>query len=160
VSKEKLYSNDNIPDGSGLRIAVVAARFNAEITEKLAAGALDALAKAKTGTVKLFKVPGCFELPLFVKKLADSGRYDAIVALGAVVRGETPHFDYVAAEASAGLARAAYDTGIPVAFGVLMTNSIEQALARAGGDHGNKGADAAYTAIEAVRVLKSLDQPG
>ncbi|MFA5867744.1 MAG: 6,7-dimethyl-8-ribityllumazine synthase [Actinomycetota bacterium] len=152
-----MFTSENIPDGSGMNIAVVAARFNAEITEALTAGALDALKMAKAKNVKLFNVPGCYELPLVVKKLAESGRYDAVVALGAVVRGETPHFDYVAAETAAGLARASYDTGVPVSFGVLTTDDVGQAKDRAGGKHGNKGADAAYTAVAMARTLKSLD---
>jgi 6,7-dimethyl-8-ribityllumazine synthase len=157
MARAKLYTNENIPDGSGLRIAVVAARFNSEITEKLTVGTSGALEKASVRAVKLFKVPGCFELPLAVKKLAESGHYDAIVALGAIIRGETPHFDYVAAETAAGLARASYETGVPVAFGVLTTENIEQALDRAGGKLGNKGAEAAYTAVEMARTVKSID---
>jgi len=157
MATEKMFTSENIPDGSGMNIAVVAARFNAEITEALTAGALDALKMAKAKNVKLFNVPGCYELPLVVKKLAESGRYDAVVALGAVVRGETPHFDYVAAETAAGLARASYDTGVPVSFGVLTTDDVGQAKDRAGGKHGNKGADAAYTAVAMARTLKSLD---
>lgn len=157
MAKDKLYTKENMPDGSGLRIAVVAARFNAEITKSLTAAAVEALRQANAGDVKLFEVPGCFELPLVAKKLAESGHYDAIVALGAVIRGETPHFDYVAAEAAAGLARASYETGVPVAFGVLTTDDIEQAKDRAGGKYGNKGAEAAFAAIEAARTIKSLD---
>ena len=156
MATDKLYAKDNIPDGKGLRIAVVAARFNGGITESLTAGAMEALQNANTATIKLYKVPGCFELPLIAKKLAGSGKYDAIVALGAVIRGETPHFDYVAAESASGLARASYDTGVPVAFGILTTDTIEQALDRAGGEYGNKGADAAYTAIETALTIKSL----
>ncbi len=157
MATEKIFTSENIPDGSGLSIAVVAARFNGEVTEALTAGAAEALEKAKAAKVKLFSVPGCFELPLAAKKLAESGHYDAIVALGAVVRGDTPHFDYVAAETAAGLARVSYDTGVPVAFGVLTTDNIGQAMDRAGGKHGNKGADAAYTAVAMARTVKALD---
>ena len=136
-------------DASGLRFAVVVARFNSGITEKLLAGAQEALAKAGAKTVKVFYVPGAFELPFAACKLAKS--YDAIVALGAVIRGDTPHFDYVAGAAAQGLLHASLETGTPMAFGVLTTDTLEQAEARAGGAHGNKGFDAAMTAIEMAR---------
>lgn len=156
MSEFELFDEKNIPDATGLRIAIVAARFNSDITDRLTEGALDALKKANAAEVKLIRVPGCYELPLIVKKIAEGKEFDAIVALGTVIRGETPHFDYVAAEAAAGLSRAAYDSGIPVSFGVLTTENTAQALERAGGKHGNKGAEAAYTAIETVRALKQL----
>ena len=104
----------------------------------------------------MLRVPGAFELPLVAQKLAASGRFDAVIALGAVIRGDTPHFDFVAGECAAGLARVALDTGVPVIFGVLTTDTVEQASDRAGGKHGNKGADAALTAIEMVRLLRDL----
>lgn len=142
----------------GLRIALVASRFNESIVERLVQGAVEALARqgADPAGLELIRVPGAFDLPPVVRRLADSGRYDAIVALGAVIRGETPHFDYVAGECAAGLARIASDTGIPVAFGVLTTDTVEQAVERSGGAHGNKGADAALAAIELASLMKKL----
>lgn len=136
-------------DGRGLKIAIVVARFHREITDKLMAGAHEALQKAGVESVSVFHVPGTFELPLAAKKLAPA--YDGIVALGAVVRGETPHFDFVADAASHGLMQVGLESGKPVAFGVLTTDSYQQALERAGGAHGNKGYDAAMTAIEMAR---------
>lgn len=137
------------PDARGLRFAVVTARYNRDITAKLLAGARQALACA--AQVDLFEVPGAFELPLAALRLARNGRYDAIVALGCVIRGETPHFEYVAGEAARGLQQVALETGVPVAFGVLTTDTVEQAEARAGGALGNKGYDAAMTAVEMAR---------
>jgi 6,7-dimethyl-8-ribityllumazine synthase len=138
-------------DARGLRFAIVVARFNSHITGKLLEGAQEALHKADAQTVDVFYVPGAFELPLAAKHLAEN--YDAIVALGAVIRGETPHFDYVAGEAARGLQQIALETGVPVSFGVLTTDTLEQAEARAGGSHGNKGHDAAMTAIEMARFV-------
>ena len=137
----------------GLKFAIVVARFNSAITEKLLEGAQKALEKAGADDVRVFQVPGAFELPFAARKLA--GQYDAIIALGAVIRGETPHFDYVASAAATGLQQAALDTGTPIAFGVLTTDTVEQAEARAGGAQGNKGYDAAMTAIEMARFRKS-----
>ncbi len=141
-----------------LRVACVAARFNDFIVEPLLRGALDALGRHGVGKdgIDVVRVPGAFELPIVVRKLAASGRYDALIALGAVIRGDTPHFDYVAGECAAGLARIALDSGVPVAFGVLTTDTVEQASDRAGGKAGNKGADAALTAIEMVALLRKL----
>ena len=145
-------------DASGLKFAVLCARFNGFITERLLAGALDALKRsgAKTDDIEIVKVPGSWELPLAAKTLAGSKRHDAIVALGAVIRGETPHFDHVASQASNGLAAVQLETGIPIAFGVLTTNTIEQAIDRAGGKSGNKGFDAALTAIEMADLMRRL----
>lgn len=145
-------------DASGLKFAVLCARFNGFITERLLAGALDALKRsgAKTEDIEIVKVPGSWELPLAAKTLAGSKRHDAIVALGAVIRGETPHFDHVASQASNGLAAVQLETGIPIAFGVLTTNTIEQAIDRAGGKSGNKGFDAALTAIEMADLMRRL----
>jgi 6,7-dimethyl-8-ribityllumazine synthase len=145
-------------DASGLKFAVLCARFNDFITERLLAGALDALKRsgANTDDVEVVKVPGSWELPLAAKTLAGRKRHDAIVALGAVIRGETPHFDHVAAQAARGLAAVELETGIPIAFGVLTTNTIEQAIDRAGGKSGNKGFDAALTAIEMADLLRQL----
>jgi 6,7-dimethyl-8-ribityllumazine synthase len=144
--------------GEGLRIAVVVARFNQAVTDALLAGALDALARhgVADDSIHLARVPGAFELPLCAQRLAGTGRYDAIVCLGAVVRGDTPHFDYVAGEAARGLGEVALRHDIPVAFGVLTTDDMGQALARAGGGHGNKGFDAALTALEMVALLRAI----
>jgi 6,7-dimethyl-8-ribityllumazine synthase len=141
------------------RIAIVAARFNDFVVERLVQGALDALLRhgAAEKNLELVRVPGCFDMPLAVRRLAQSRRYDAIVALGAVVKGETAHFDYVAGECAAGLARAAADTGVPVGFGVLTCQTMEQAIDRAGGKAGNKGADAALAALEMSNLLKRLE---
>ena len=142
----------------GLRFAIVVARFNALITERLLAGACDVLARCGVNAdeIEIVKVPGAWELPLAAKTLALQKKHDAIIALGAVVRGETPHFDYVAGHAASGLAAVQQESGIPVAFGVLTTNSMEQALDRAGGKAGNKGSDAAMTAIEMANLLRRL----
>ena len=141
------------------RIAIVAARFNDFVVERLVQGALDALLRhgAVEKNLELVRVPGCFDMPLAVRRLAQSRRYDAIVALGAVVKGETAHFDYVAGECAAGLSRAAADTGVPVGFGVLTCATMEQAIDRAGGKAGNKGADAALAALEMSNLLKRLE---
>lgn len=141
-------------DAKGLKFAIVVARFNAGITEKLLEGAQDALREA--ALVDVFRVPGAFELPLAARWLLETERYDAIVALGAVIRGGTPHFEFVCAEASRGLQQVALETGKPVAFGVLTTNDYAEAEERAGGQHGNKGHDAAMTAIEMVRFRRGL----
>ena len=141
-------------DARGLKFAVVVARFNSAITEKLLEGAREALTKADAAGIEVFHVPGAFELPLAAKWLAHGG-YSAIIALGAVIRGETPHFDFVAGEAARGLQQVALECSIPVAFGVLTTDTLEQAAARAGGEHGNKGYDAAMTAIEMAHFGKA-----
>ncbi len=142
-----------------LRIACVAARFNDFVVEPLLRGTLDALKRHGVAEkqIEIVRVPGAFEIPIVVRKLALSRRYDAIITLGAVIRGETPHFDYVAGECASGVARIALETGVPVAFGVLTTDTVEQAMDRAGGKAGNKGADAALTAIEMVNLLRRLD---
>jgi len=149
---------EGVFDARGLKFAVVVARFNGFITERLLAGALDALARTggQADDIDVVKVPGAWELPFTVKALAKTGRYGAIIALGAVIRGETPHFDYVAAEATNGLARVSTETGIPVAMGVLTTNTVEQAIDRAGAKSGNKGFDAAMTAIEMASLMRRL----
>ena len=145
-------------NAQGLRFAIVVARFNALITDRLLAGACDVLARcgANPDEIEIVKVPGAWELPLAAKTLALQKKQDAIIALGAVIRGETPHFDYVAGQAAAGLAAVQHESGIPVAFGVLTTNNMEQALDRAGGKAGNKGSDAAMTAIEMANLLRRL----
>jgi len=143
----------------GLRFALIAARFNGSVVEPLVQGALDALIRngASEGNIEIVRVPGAFEIPLIARKLALSGRYAALIALGAVVRGETPHFDYVAGECASGLARIQLESGVPIAFGVLTTDTMEQALDRAGGKAGNKGTDAALAALEMANILCRLD---
>ncbi|TWJ18775.1 6,7-dimethyl-8-ribityllumazine synthase [Geobacter argillaceus] len=143
-------------DATGLRVGIVVSRFNGFIAERLLEGALDALIRhgAADGDIAVVRVPGAFEIPLVAQKLAVAGKYDAIICLGAVIRGSTPHFDYVAAEVSKGVAQVSLKTGVPVAFGVLTTDSIEQAVERAGTKAGNKGFDAAMTAIETANLLK------
>jgi 6,7-dimethyl-8-ribityllumazine synthase len=145
-------------DASGMRLAIVAARFNGDVTKLLLEGALDELADrgVEPDGVQVAWVPGAFEIPLAAKHLADSGELDAVICVGAVIRGDTPHFDYVAGECAAGISRVALDTGIPVALGVLTTDDLDQALARAGGAEGNKGAEAAATAMEMVALLRKL----
>lgn len=142
----------------GFRFAIVVSRFNDFIGSKLVEGAMDALRRhgAKEEHVHLIKVPGAFEIPLVAKRLAESGRYDAIICLGAVIRGGTPHFDYVAAEVSKGIATVALETKIPITFGVLTTDNLEQAIERAGAKSGNKGWDAAVAAMEMVNLFKQL----
>jgi 6,7-dimethyl-8-ribityllumazine synthase len=145
--------------GVGLRFGVVVARFNDFITGKLYEGARAGLLRhgVDEAAVDVAWVPGSFEIPLVAKKLAESGRYDAVICLGAVIRGATPHFDYVAGEAAKGIATAALQTGVPVVFGVLTTDTIEQAIERAGTKAGNKGYDAAVTAIEMASLLHTLN---
>jgi 6,7-dimethyl-8-ribityllumazine synthase len=145
-------------DASGMRLAVVAARFNGDVTKLLLEGALDELADrgVESDAVQVAWVPGAFEIPLAAKHLAESGELDAVICVGAVIRGDTAHFDYVAGECAAGVSRVGLDTGIPVSFGVLTTDDLDQALARAGGAEGNKGAEAAATAVEMVDLLRKL----
>jgi 6,7-dimethyl-8-ribityllumazine synthase len=147
------------PTGSGRRVAVVASLFNEAVTRALLDGALDALVKhgAAFDDVDVYWVPGAWELPLAVRHAMATERYDAVVALGAVIRGETPHFDYVAGEASRGLAEASLDSEIPVGFGLLTCDTMEQALARCGGAHGNKGWDAALAALQMADLLDQME---
>lgn len=146
-------------NGNGLKIAIVAGRFNEFITSKLISGAEDMLKRhdVRDEDITLAWVPGAFEIPLLAKKLANSKKYDAIITLGAVIKGSTPHFDYVCAEVSKGVAHVALDSEIPVIFGVLTTNSIQEAIERAGTKAGNKGSDAAFSALEMVNLIKNLD---
>jgi 6,7-dimethyl-8-ribityllumazine synthase len=149
-------------NAKGLRLAVVVSRFNSFVTEPLRQGALDAIAKAG-GTIAdrdVIQIPGAWEFPVTVRALAAGGSYDAIICLGAVIRGDTPHFDYVAGEAARGIADASAATGVPMAFGILTTDTVEQATDRAGGKHGNKGFDAAMTAIEMALLLRKLRGKG
>lgn len=143
-------------DATGMRLAVVAGRFNAHVTERLLEGARKELRELGGDDPPVHWVPGAFEIPLVAKRLATSGAVDAVVCLGAVIRGETAHFEYVAGPCASGVAQVALETGIPVIFGVLTTNDENQALARAGGSEGNKGAEAARTAVEMVALLRSL----
>jgi 6,7-dimethyl-8-ribityllumazine synthase len=146
------------PPGGGRRIAVIAARFNEVVTSRLLQGALDGLRHHGVADedVDVAWVPGAFEIPLVAQRLAASGDYDAVICLGAVIRGETAHFDLVAGQSAAGIREAAEATGVPVTFGVLATETLEQALDRSGGKHGNKGWDAATAAIEMASLLEQL----
>lgn len=145
--------------GERLRFGVVVSRFNEFITNKLLGGAIDALVRhgVSEQDVDVAWCPGAFEIPLVAKRLAKSGRYDAVLCLGAVIRGSTPHFDYVAAEVSKGVAHVSLDTDVPCIFGVLTTDTIEQAIERAGTKAGNKGFDAAVTGIEMANLLRSIE---
>ncbi len=143
-----------------LKFTIVAARFNDFVVERLIDGAVDALRRhgADLALLELVRVPGAFDLPVVVRRIAESGRAHAIIALGAVIRGETAHFEFVAGECASGLSRVAGDTGVPVAFGVLTTDTVEQAADRAGGKAGNRGADAAQVAIRLATLLKKLGE--
>ena len=145
-------------NAEGLKVGIIVGRFNSFIGERLLEGALDALVRhgASDGEITVARVPGAFEIPLAAQKMAKSGKYDALICLGAVIRGSTPHFDYVASEVSKGIAHVSLETGVPVAFGVLTTDSIEQAVERAGAKGGNKGWSAASTALEMANLGKTL----
>ena len=145
-------------DGRNVKIAIVAGRFNEFITSKLIGGALDVLKRNDVSeeNIDIAWVPGAFEIPLIAKKLANTGKYDAIITLGAVIKGSTPHFDYVCAEVSKGVAQISLQSELPVIFGVLTTNNIEEAIERAGTKAGNKGADAAFSAIEMINLIKEI----
>jgi len=164
-SSARTAARTNIPrriegalDGSGLAIAIVASRFNQFLGDRLLEGALAALEERGVcpADVTIVRVPGAFEIPTAAATLARSRRYDAVIGIGAVVRGETPHFEWVAGEAARGIARIGIETGVPVLFGVLTTNTMEQALDRSGGKLGNRGADAALAAIEMARLARAL----
>jgi len=142
----------------GLKFAIVVSRFNHFISDRLLEGALDAIRRHDGQYVEVMKVPGAFEMPLIAKKAASSGKYDAVICLGCVVRGSTPHFDYIAAEAAKGIALASLETGVPIAFGVLTTDNLEQAIERAGTKSGNKGWQAALSAIEMANLLKEMQE--
>lgn len=143
---------------TGLRFGIVIGRFNEFISSKLLGGVIDGLLRhgAEENNIEITWVPGAFEIPLAAQKMANSKRFDAIICVGAVIRGSTPHFDYVSSEMSKGIAKVSLDTGIPVVFGVLTTDTIEQAIERAGTKAGNKGYDAAVTAIEMANLLKGI----
>lgn len=143
---------------TGLTFALIVSRFNRFITDKLMEGAVDAFARhgGNTGDLDVIWVPGAFEMPLAARRLAQSGRYDGLVALGAVIRGATPHFEYLCSAASSGLAGVSVETGVPVGFGLLTTDTMEQAIERAGSKAGNRGGDAMLSAVEMVNLLKAI----
>ncbi|GAB0055988.1 6,7-dimethyl-8-ribityllumazine synthase [Candidatus Magnetaquicoccaceae bacterium FCR-1] len=145
-------------DASGARYALVVARFNSFITERLLEGAVDALLRhgASRESLTVLRVPGAFEIPMAAQKAAQSGRYDGVICLGAVIRGSTPHFDYVSAEVSKGVAAVSLESGIPVGFGVLTTDTLEQAIERAGSKAGNKGWETALSVVEMIDLFKKL----
>jgi 6,7-dimethyl-8-ribityllumazine synthase len=145
-------------NAKGLKFAILASRFNSFVTERLVTGALDALSRsgAAPEDIEIIRVPGSWELPVAAAEVARAKRHDAIICLSAVIRGETPHNDYIANEATKGLAQVSLDTGIPVAFGILTTNTLEQAIDRAGAKQGNKGFDAAMSAVEMGNLMKLL----
>ena len=145
-------------DATGLKFGIIVGRFNSFIGERLLDGALDAILRhgGSDADIHVARVPGAYEIPLAARKMAATGRYDALICLGAVIRGATPHFDYVAAEVAKGVAHVSLDSGVPVAFGVLTTDTIEQAVERAGTKAGNKGFDAAMTAIETANLFREL----
>lgn len=149
---------EGIYEGKGLKIAIVASRFNEFITSKLISGAQDCLVRhgVNDEDITLAWVPGAFEIPMIAKKMASSNKYDAVICVGAVIRGSTSHYDYVCSEVSKGIAQVSLETGIPVLFGVLTTDTIEQAIERAGTKAGNKGYDCAMGALELASLLKSL----
>lgn len=146
-------------NAEGIKVGIIVGRFNSFIGERLLEGALDALIRhgADDSQITVARVPGAFEIPLAAQKMAQSGKYDALICLGAVIRGSTPHFDYVAAEVTKGIAHVTLDSGVPVAFGVLTTDTIEQSIERAGTKAGNKGFDAAMTIIETVNLFREMD---
>ncbi len=145
----------------GKKFGIIIARFNAFIAERLLEGTLDTLLRSgvKDNDIEVARVPGAFEIPLVAQKMAESGKYDAIICLGAVIRGATPHFDFVANEASKGIAQAMMETGVPILLGVLTTDTIEQAIERAGSKAGNKGSECASAAVEMVNLLQQLTPP-
>ena len=146
-------------DAGGKRFALVASRFNEIISSRLISGAIDSLLRhgAEEENIELYRVPGSFEVPLVARKVAASGKFHAVICLGAVIRGETPHFDFVAAGAARGVARVALDSGVPVIFGIVTADTLEQAIQRAGGKTGNRGADAAAAAIETANLLQEME---
>ena len=145
-------------NGKGVKIGIVAGRFNEFITSKLVGGAVDVLKRNDVNdeNIDIAWVPGAFEIPLITKKMAESKKYDAIITLGAVIKGSTPHFDYVCAEVSKGVAQISLQTGLPIMFGVLTTNNIEEAIERAGTKVGNKGSDVAFGALEMIDLIKNI----
>lgn len=154
---DKLNNISGQMDAGGLEIAIVAARFNDFIVDRLISGAVDYFRRhGLSGEIALVRVPGAFELPLICQKLAKSGKYQGILALGAVIRGATPHFDYICAEATKGIAQSMLQSGVPIGYGLLTCDTIEQAIERAGTKAGNKGADSAAALLETIRVLEQI----
>jgi len=153
-----VHTIDGNLDAKDLRFGVVASQFNSLVSEQLKTGALDALARhgARDNDVDVVLVPGAFDIPLFAKEMAGSGRYDSIVCIGAIIKGETPHFEYISAAVTQGIKEISLSTGVPLAFGVLTTDTLDQAFNRAGAKLGNKGWEAALSAIEMARALKAL----
>ncbi len=149
---------EGIYNGEGLKIGIIASRFNEFITSKLVSGAQDCLTRhgVADGDISVAWVPGAFEIPVIAKKMASSGKYDAVICVGAVIRGATSHYDYVCAEVSKGIAAVSLETGMPVLFGILTTDTIEQAIERAGTKAGNKGTDCAMSALEMVNLMKNI----
>lgn len=149
-------------NAEGYRFAIIESRWNELLTSRLTAGAVDALERlgAAEADVEIFKVPGSFELPVTAKRVAGSGEFDAVICIGVVIRGETPHFDYVAGEAAKGISQAALATGVPVIFGIVTADTVEQAVNRCGVKSGNKGFDAAMSAVEIVSLLKGVGKEG
>lgn len=145
-------------NASGHKYAIIVSRFNSFITERLLEGAMDCIARhgGDSGKVDIIRVPGAFEIPILAQKVASSKKYDALICVGAVIKGQTSHFDFVASESSKGVAHVALSTGVPVIFGILTTSSMEEALDRAGAKNGNKGWDAALAAIETVNLIKQI----
>jgi len=160
ASGKKMATIESTGRAAGFRFALVVSKYNDFVTDRLQAGALDALAAAGVAAddITVVRVPGAYEIPLAAQHAADSGRFDAIVCLGCVIRGETPHFDYICSAVAHGLTAASAATGVPMAFGVLTTNSVEEALARAGNGPGNKGREAAQAAIEMAGIVAQLKQ--
>jgi 6,7-dimethyl-8-ribityllumazine synthase len=158
IKGEKMTIYSGNLNGEGAKIAIVVARFNDFITDRLRAGAIDTLERhgVASEAIDTIYVPGAFEIPLVAQKAAGTGRYDAVICLGAVIRGATAHFDYVAAEVSKGIANASMQSGVPILFGVLTTDNLEQAIERAGSKAGNKGSECAETAIEMIDVLRQI----
>ena len=154
----KIYEGNLI--GSGLTFAIVVSRFNSFVTDGLLEGALDTLKRhgVNMDDVSVFRTPGSYEIPSTAKRLADTGKFNAIICLGAVIRGATPHFDYVAGESASGIAQVSYATGVPTIFGVITTDTVNQAIERAGTKAGNKGSEAAAAAIEITNLYKQIDQ--
>lgn len=143
-------------NGSGIKVAIIVSRFNGFVTERLLSGAMDGLSRhgVSENDVDVFRCPGAFEIPSVAKRIIENKKHDAVICLGAVIRGETPHFDYVAGESARGVGELSLDSGIPVIYGILTTDTVEQAVDRAGGKSGNKGYDAAVSAIEMVNLFK------
>ncbi|HJB67158.1 MAG TPA: 6,7-dimethyl-8-ribityllumazine synthase [Candidatus Mailhella merdavium] len=155
---EQIRCIEGMMDAKGVRIAIVATRFNDFVVDRLVSGAIDYLTRhgAERENLTLVRVPGAFELPVVCQKLASSGKYDGLLALGAVIRGATPHFDFVSAESTKGIAHVSLQYGIPVGFGLLTTDNLEQAIERAGSKGGNKGVEAASALLETIRVMEQL----